>query len=170
MYYGINNFISLYDKACEKFKIKSVRISNTIHSLTSSKADLEEEVYFNFTECPAVMKQEMFTAKYVDAKDVQNLKKLIHCRGIAKAFVGKEVFQDMQTKMQAEMQKLGVNTPFGGASAGFGGAPAPAFGQPQMGGQQMGAQQTMLGQTQAPGQTYVYGPNGELIPKEDAQQ
>jgi len=95
MYYGINNFISLYDKACEKFKIKSVRISNTIHSLTSSKADLEEEVYFNFTECPAVMKQEMFSAKYVDAKDVRNLKKLIHCRGIAKAFVGKELFQDM---------------------------------------------------------------------------
>lgn len=66
---------------------------------------------------------------------------------------------DMQTKMQAEMQKLGVNTPFGGSSGGFGAQ--PAFNQ-------LAGGSSILGQTQAPGQTYVYGPNGELIPKEDA--
>ena len=95
-YYGINNFISLFDLACQKFKIKSVTVSNKIHIFTSSQVYLEEEVYFNFIECPAVEKQEMFTTKYVDAKDIHNLKRLIHCRGIAKAFIGdKEVFQDM---------------------------------------------------------------------------
>merc|ERR1712042_416608 len=47
IYYGINDFISLFDQASERFIIKSVRISNKIHE---SNASEEEEVYFNFEE------------------------------------------------------------------------------------------------------------------------
>jgi hypothetical protein len=65
---------------------------------------------------------------------------------------------EMQAKMSADMQKLGVQVPVMG---------------------QMNVQQTMMPQsfnlggmqqTQAPqasGPTYVYGPNGELVPKEE---
>ena len=60
--------------------------------------------------------------------------------------------QEMQMKMQQEMQKLGVQ------------APQMQFGTPQMQMPMAGFQQP--DQNQAQGPTYVYGPNGELIPKE----
>jgi len=57
-------------------------------------------------------------------------------------------------KMQQEMQKLGLQ------------APQMQFGAPQMPMQMpmAGFQQQDQGQGQGP--TYVYGPNGELIPKD----
>jgi len=96
-YCGRLDLMSLLDKACSMFSIKAVRISNQLHKITVSQAALEDEVSFNFTECPDSEKQEMFTDKYDDDKDVVNLEKLIHTRGIAKAYVGnqKEAFQDM---------------------------------------------------------------------------
>jgi len=62
----------------------------------------------------------------------------------------------MQAKMSADMQKLGVQVPM--------------MGQMQVPQQTMMPQSFSLGQTQAAqgGQTYVYGPNGELVPKEEA--
>merc|ERR1719289_604792 len=68
---------------------------------------------------------------------------------------------DMQTRIQGEMQKLGVSSPFGNAPQFRG---APQLGQPQM---QFGATSMMAGQPpQGAGPIYMYGPNGELIPKE----
>jgi hypothetical protein len=63
---------------------------------------------------------------------------------------------EMQAKMSADMQKLGVQVPMMG----------------QLNVHQMQPQgfpmQTNLGATMG-GQTYVYGPNGELVPKDDLQ-
>jgi len=96
IYYGINDFISLFDQASERFVIKSVRISNKIHESNASQAVLEEEVYFNFDECSNVEKQEMFSTKYDEVRDVANLERLIHSKGIAACFgKEKEGFQDM---------------------------------------------------------------------------
>jgi len=61
--------------------------------------------------------------------------------------------QEMQIKMQREMEKLGVQ------------APQMQFGVPQMPGMSMQVPAGGIPQ-QEQGQTYVYGPNGELIPKE----
>merc|ERR1711962_1794221 len=60
---------------------------------------------------------------------------------------------EMQAKMSADMQKLGVQVPM--------------MGQMQVPQQTMMPQSFSLGQTQAAqtGQTYVYGPSGELVPK-----
>jgi len=64
---------------------------------------------------------------------------------------------ELQSRMQAEMQKLGVATPYG---------------QPFQVSQSIApfANSSSLLQTQAPGQTYVYGPNGELVLKDEFQQ
>jgi len=63
---------------------------------------------------------------------------------------------EMQAKMSADMQKLGVQVPMMGQLNVM---------QQQPQGFPM---QTNLGATMG-GQTYVYGPNGELVPKEEAQ-
>jgi len=84
IYCGNNDFISLLDQVSERFKVKSVRITNEMHELKVAQADLEEELVFNFSDCPDAENQEQFSAKYDPARDVNNLERLIHSRGIAK--------------------------------------------------------------------------------------
>jgi len=72
---------------------------------------------------------------------------------------------EMQAKMSADMQKLGVQVPM------MGGMQAQQTVMPNnFGVSGIGAPQMQVQQSQPVGQTYVYGPNGELIPKDDGMQ
>ena len=75
--------------------------------------------------------------------------------------------QEMEVRMQQEMEKLGVMAP----QMQFGGAQMPGMSM-QMPGTSMQVPAMSMQMPGAPsfpqqdqGQMYVYGPNGELIPK-----
>ena len=111
IYFGNNDFISLFDQACERFKVKSVRLTNQMHNMNVSHAALEEEVVFNFSDCPDVDKQDMFSAKYDAERDVHNLERLIHTRGIAKVYganrneASQDMFDCLKNNKRSELQK-----------------------------------------------------------------
>eukprot|EP00092_Neocalanus_flemingeri_P107711 GFUD01138260.1.p1 GENE.GFUD01138260.1~~GFUD01138260.1.p1 ORF type:complete len:428 (-),score=99.14 GFUD01138260.1:41-1267(-) len=110
IYYGNNDFISLLDQVSGRFKIKSVRITNEMHKINVAQAHLEEEVVFDFSDCPDVKKQEQFSAKYDPYCDVKNLEKLIHSRGIAitnkkTEKVSQDMFDYLQKNKKYEASK-----------------------------------------------------------------
>jgi hypothetical protein len=71
---------------------------------------------------------------------------------------------EMQAKMSADMQKLGVQVPMMGGMQAQQTVMPSSFGVSGIGAPQMQVQQ------QPVGPTYVYGPNGELLPKDDGMQ
>jgi len=70
---------------------------------------------------------------------------------------------EMQAKMSADMQKLGVQVPMMGGMQAQQTVMPNNFGVSGLGAASMQVQQPT-------GTTYVYGPNGELIPKDDGMQ
>ena len=82
-----------------------------MHNFNVSQATVEEEFAFNFMDCPDVEKQELFSAKYDAAQDVQNLERLIHSRDIAKVCasnrneVSQDMFDYLKNNKRGESQK-----------------------------------------------------------------
>jgi len=98
IYYDNKDFLSLLDQVSERFMVKSIKITNKLHSEKVALVEIEEEIVFNFNECPDPDNWDQFSVKYDSGRDDKNLEKLIHSSGIAKIGKNKHKHQEDTSK------------------------------------------------------------------------